>query len=148
MTKELVTTGEAALITGLSKRAIQKMCAGGQIPGAALLGSRWTISELALRDWAAQIECTIGYSKTHGKRALLGFLAATGCRLDRGKMMAWNFNIGEAPKDQPIIAAGNKGIVTLARWIEKEGRWSMFTKAVPPLAWQPWPQHPTAGEAK
>ena len=50
--------------------------------------------------------------------------------------------IEAAPKDRPIIAAGGKGVVTGSRWLEKEGRWNMFTKAVPPLAWQPWPDHP------
>lgn len=58
----------------------------------------------------------------------------------------WNRNIEEAPKDATIIAAGNKGVVTASRWIEKEGRWSMFTKAVPPLAWQLWPKHPDTME--
>lgn len=59
-------------------------------------------------------------------------------------MTNWNRNISEAPKDAPIIAAGNKGVVTVSRWIEKDGRWSMFTKSVPPLAWMPWPSHPDA----
>jgi hypothetical protein len=77
--------------------------------------------------------------------------------------MAWNFNISEAPKGhyedvtravgkntvtssqhvpQRIIAAGNGGVVTTSRWLPDEERWEMFTKAVPPLAWQIWPDHP------
>ena len=79
--------------------------------------------------------------------------------------MAWNFNIEEAPRgslkivsrvvgkntveheywDAPIIiAAGNGAVVTTSRWLPKEGRWNMFTKDVPPLAWMPWPVHPNA----
>lgn len=60
-------------------------------------------------------------------------------------MTPWNFDIEAAPKDQPIIAAGTKNVVTASRWLPKEGRWNMFTKAVPPLAWQPWPTHPHGG---
>lgn len=36
-----------------------------------------------------QIDRTIGYSKTHGKRSLLGFLAATGCRLEEAARLKW-----------------------------------------------------------
>jgi hypothetical protein len=56
-----------------------------------------------------------------------------------------------------IIAAANGGIVTISRWVpdklkkgEKrelrrdEGRWMMFTREVPPLAWMPMPKHPDA----
>ncbi len=57
-------------------------------------------------------------------------------------MSGWNFDITAAPKDEPIIAAGNEGVVTKSRWLAKEDRWVMFTQAVPPLAWQPWPAHP------
>lgn len=81
--------------------------------------------------------------------------------------MGWNFDVGRAPKgcvrsvtktigkntvtvDEhvpvTIIAAGNDGVVTVSKWLAKEGRWSMFTKAVPPMAWQPWPAHPHAEE--
>lgn len=78
--------------------------------------------------------------------------------------MEWNFDIGQAPKGHwrevrrnvgnsvhmsrehvpdLIIAAGNGGVVTVSKWIEKEGRWNMFTKDVPPMAWIPWPSHPS-----
>ena len=81
----------------------------------------------------------------------------------KGYGMTWNFNIDEAPRGQTravtrvvgknevetlvhdfvrIIAAGNGGVVTTSHWLPDEGRWSMFTKEVPPLAWQPWPTHP------
>ena len=80
-------------------------------------------------------------------------------------MSAWNFDIEQAPRGhfEPvtqkigknvvttekhvpalIIAAGNDGVVTASRWLPKEGRWNMFTKDAPPLAWQPWPEHPHA----
>lgn len=80
-------------------------------------------------------------------------------------MSDWNFNIAEAPKGhfedvtrtvgknvvmsvvhvpEPIIAAGNDNVVTVSRWLDKEQRWEMFTRDVPPMAWQPWPAHPDA----
>ena len=79
-------------------------------------------------------------------------------------MMEWNFDIEQAPKGHYeditktigknvfmtvrhvpifIIAAGNGGVVTFSKWLPDEGRWNMFTKAVPPLAWMPWPSHPS-----
>lgn len=80
-------------------------------------------------------------------------------------MTAWNFDMSQAPRGEtrmvervigkkmveveehipaPIIAAGNGGVVTMSHWMPKAGRWNMFTKAVPPLAWMPWPEHPFA----
>jgi hypothetical protein len=77
--------------------------------------------------------------------------------------MIWNFNMDEAPRGRTnlvtrqigknvvvgeeflpdhIIAAGNDLVVTLSRWLPKEGRWSMFTKDTPPVAWMTWPKHP------
>ncbi len=79
--------------------------------------------------------------------------------------MTWNFNMDEAPRGhfedvtrtigknvvmsvvhvpEPIIAAGNDGVVTVSRWIDREKRWNMFTADVPPIAWMPWPKHPEA----
>ena len=81
--------------------------------------------------------------------------------------MAWNFDISQAPKGflqdvrktvgknivmsvehvpDLIIAAGNGGVVTISKWLPKEGRWNMFTKDAPPLAWMPWPTHPNKEE--
>lgn len=80
---------------------------------------------------------------------------------------AWNFNMDQAPRGEvrevtrvvgkhktisvtlehipvQIIAAGSCGVVTLSRWLPVEERWNMFTKASPPVAWQPWPKHPGA----
>lgn len=75
----------------------------------------------------------------------------------------WNFDMEQAPRGhfqdvtrnikgkaitsvvhvpEVIIAAGNDGVVTLSKWIEKDQRWNMFTADVPPLAWKPWPAHP------
>lgn len=78
--------------------------------------------------------------------------------------MTWNFNMDEAPRGRVetferrigkndvtlsqhvspnIIAADASGtVVTLSRWLPKEERWLMFTKESPPVAWQPWPDHP------
>lgn len=83
-------------------------------------------------------------------------------------MTAWNFDMSQAPRGTTrmvertfgkvtkeveefvpdlIIASGNGGVVTTSKWMPKEGRWNMFTAAVPPLAWMPWPAHPDrAGE--
>ena len=84
-----------------------------------------------------------------------------------GTPMSWNFNMDEAPRGEErevrrtvgnrkeesvwtehipvqIIAAGSCGVVTLSRWLPVEERWNMFTKASPPVAWQPWPTHPGA----
>lgn len=82
--------------------------------------------------------------------------------------MAWNFDMAKAPKGswqnvertvgkaikvarvhtpELIIAAGNGGVVTISRWLPEEERWNMFTKDVPPLAWQPWPKHPSEEQA-
>ena len=85
----------------------------------------------------------------------------------------WNFDIDAAPKGdekrvsgkvagtrayersvhvrEKIFAAGNGGVVTVSSWIPEQGRWNMFTKAVPPMAWRPFeegapmPRHPLAG---
>lgn len=83
-------------------------------------------------------------------------------------MTAWNFDMDEAPRGTSrtvsrtlgknqieveeftpyfILAAGNGGVVTFSRWLPNEGRWNMFSKAVPPLAWMPWPSHPHRTEA-
>lgn len=84
-------------------------------------------------------------------------------------MTGWNFNIDEAPRGSfrevtrtigknevtttehvptHIIAAGSGDVVTLSKWIHKEGRWNMFTKDCPPMAWKPWPRHPLADPAE
>lgn len=85
----------------------------------------------------------------------------------------WSFDLSAAPKGgekvisgrvagtrdyerrvhvrERIIAAGNGGVVTVSHWIPDQGRWNMFTKAVPPMAWRPYvegeplPRHPLAG---
>lgn len=85
----------------------------------------------------------------------------------------WDFDISAAPKGKEriisgkvagtreyernihvrerIFAAGNGGVVTVSYWVPEQGRWNMFTKAVPPMAWRPYvegaplPRHPLAG---
>jgi hypothetical protein len=70
-------------------------------------------------------------------------------------MSDWNFDMSQAPRGSwravtrkigkneveteehvpdLIIAAGNDGVVTLSRWLPREGRWNMFTAAVPPTS--------------
>lgn len=78
--------------------------------------------------------------------------------------MTWNFNMEEAPKGRTetreyvqgaktvsrsvfvpdrIIAASADGVtVTPSSWMPDQGRWNMFNKDTPPIAWQPWPEHP------
>lgn len=77
--------------------------------------------------------------------------------------MTWNFDMSEAPRGETvtrkqrgkhgemdvsvfvpdlIIAASECGKVTLSRWLPDQDRWNMFTKDSPPIAWQPWPEHP------
>ena len=79
--------------------------------------------------------------------------------------MSWNFDMSTAPRGEVrkvkriigkneaeidvheptiIIAAGSGDVVTVSRWLPKEGRWNMFTKAVPPIAWMEFPKHPQA----
>lgn len=85
----------------------------------------------------------------------------------------WDFDIGAAPRGREkvitgkvagvhdferrvhekerIFAAGTGRVVTVPYWIPDQERWSMFTKAVSPMAWRPYeegaplPRHPLAG---
>ncbi len=80
----------------------------------------------------------------------------------------WNFDMTAAPKGTTeqrqrkgkdgevviytqfvpvrILAAASDGkTVTVSNWLHEHARWNMFTKDHPPIAWQPWPEHP--GEA-
>lgn len=71
--------------------------------------------------------------------------------------MIWNHNMSAAPLDADILAAHpTKDEVYATRWNAPtkhtpSGWWSGFSAAVPPVAWQPWPEHPfaaaTQGEA-
>lgn len=86
-------------------------------------------------------------------------------------MADWNFDISEAPRgglvdrqtsrsdkegnpvvvsewvSPRVIAASSCGKVISTRWMPESERWEMFTKESPPIAWQPWPAHPTTGAA-
>lgn len=82
-------------------------------------------------------------------------------------MTDWNFDIEAAPKGYSeqrtrkgkdgtdvdythyvsvkIIAAASDGkSVTVSNWLPEQGRWNMFGKDSPPIAWMPWPEHPGA----
>jgi hypothetical protein len=84
-------------------------------------------------------------------------------------MSKWNFNMDQAPRGNvrverrtigknaveverhtpsPIIAAGACGVVTPSYWLPASGRWNMFTKDRPPIAWMPWPTHPAQEAAE
>lgn len=71
----------------------------------------------------------------------------------------WCFDMSTAPRGTMKTVAGPKGDrevfvrdvifvagkpphVTQSYWIPKEGRWCMFTKECPPIAWHPFPKHP------
>ena len=55
-----------------------------------------------------------------------------------------------AESARALIAARQVVAVSsgVARWLESEGRWNMFSKAHPPIAWQPFPTHPNKGTAQ
>ena len=77
--------------------------------------------------------------------------------------MTWNYDMDAAPRGEfrkeirkvgkvdaevetfhpvVIIVGGKCKTVTPSQWVPKRGAWSMFTKEVPPIAWQPWPEAP------
>jgi hypothetical protein len=81
----------------------------------------------------------------------------------------WNYDMAECPKGcfvtvtkkvgknitsyqewqrQVVILASKCGKVTTSEWLpetdkRKVGRWNMFSPGEEPLAWMPWPTHPT-----
>lgn len=78
--------------------------------------------------------------------------------------MAWNRDMSEAPHGKYevrarktksgtadkkvfvpayVIAAGTGTFVTGSFYLPDEKRWEFFTKDVPPIAWKPWPTHPS-----
>ena len=58
--------------------------------------------------------------------------------------MTWNFDMTAAPKSGKVILASKCGKVLVSRWVEKEQRWNAFAAKEQPVAWQPWPEHPSA----
>ena len=48
---ERIQSARAAEITGLSIRTVQYLASGGKVPGAAMLGGRWTFDPDQLRRW-------------------------------------------------------------------------------------------------
>ena len=86
-------------------------------------------------------------------------------------MTDWNFDMAQAPKGRTemrvrkgrdgsetefahfvpdrIIAASVDGrTVTLSWWLPDQGRWNMFNKETPPIAWAVWPDHPNTEDAQ
>jgi hypothetical protein len=51
LTVERIGTARAREILGLSQRSVQYLAARGKLPGAAMIGSRWTFDEVKLRAW-------------------------------------------------------------------------------------------------
>jgi excisionase family DNA binding protein len=70
VTAEAIQTKAAAGILGISTRTLQMMAARGEIPGAALIGRRWTFNEEALRRWrrSKEVPCPkiSTVAETHG----------------------------------------------------------------------------------
>jgi hypothetical protein len=58
--------------------------------------------------------------------------------------MTWNFDMAAAPKTAKVILASKCGKVIRSNWIEKEQRWNSFAAKEQPIAWQLWPEHPSA----
>lgn len=75
---------------------------------------------------------------------------------------AWRFDVENAPrgrevqlpgprgstrtvhKSDPVIVASADGeTVTVSRWIPTENRWNMLGKNERPVAWMPFPTHPS-----
>lgn len=88
-------------------------------------------------------------------------------------MAVWNFDITQAPKGEfvsvtrivkgkevvsrdyrhvKIIAATKCGKVLTTYWLPQDGqdggRWNFHAKGEQPIAWMPYPKHPTALEAQ
>jgi hypothetical protein len=63
-------------------------------------------------------------------------------RAPRGKVRLVATGKGKATRKVPelvtIIAASACGVVCLTKWLDAEQRWNMFTREVPPIAWQPY----------
>ena len=71
----------------------------------------------------------------------------------RGEYVTTTYTNGKGKKvektvyqHQKVILASPCGVVTVGRWLPNEERWEMFTKAVPPIAWMPWPTSPVLKE--
>lgn len=86
-------------------------------------------------------------------------------------MSGWNFDVSQMPKGgiteaqrlvgpkgkerlvpvyhaPKIIAASKCGKVTVTKWLHEQNRWEMFHDGEQPVAWQLWPEHPTAGSGQ
>lgn len=56
-------------------------------------------------------------------------------------MIQWSHDFSAAPTRGPILAAAADGRVRASKWLPKESRWEMFTRALPPVAWAAWPSY-------
>jgi hypothetical protein len=80
---------------------------------------------------------------------------------------AWRFDVENAPRGRTAQLPGPKGstrtvhqselvilasadgkTVTVSRWISAENRWNMLGKNETPVAWMPFPTHPSARQSK
>lgn len=76
--------------------------------------------------------------------------------------MEWRFDIENAPRGRMVQQPGPKGstrkvhkpelvivaapdgvTVTVSRWLPDENRWNMLGKKEQPVAWMPFPSHPS-----
>jgi hypothetical protein len=79
----------------------------------------------------------------------------------------WRFDVENAPRGRSIQMPGPKGstrtihqpdlvilasadgkTVTVSRWIPAEGRWNMLGTKEQPVAWMPYPTHPSQALAR
>lgn len=82
-------------------------------------------------------------------------------------MSEWNFDITRAPRGKyvvrdrklgkgrgdtrefvpdRVILATKCGVVTASHYLPEQKRWEMLAKGEQPIAWQPWPRHPSEAE--
>jgi len=80
--------------------------------------------------------------------------------------MTWNTDISAAPRgyekkvshidnkgrtitktvfvpQNVILACGDGETVTVSRWLPNVARWNMLATGEQPVAWMPWPNHPS-----
>ena len=64
------------------------------------------------------------------------------------RVHATKAGITEVEVFQParLILATKCGKVTSSQYLPKENRWEALAKSESPIAWQAWPEHPSAGD--
>lgn len=63
---ERVKVQRVSEITGMSRRQVQAMAAGGKIPSAAQLGKQWTFDEARVRIWIRAREKAVWQATSTG----------------------------------------------------------------------------------